>query len=67
MKIYGTRWFSAHKTVGIVKVEFDDRTGIQYFIAPVEGLGELEDSEYIAKWGARFPTRVGDVLFAEAW
>jgi hypothetical protein len=67
MKIYETRWFSAHKTVGIVKVEFEDGNGIQYFIAPVKGLDELEDSKYIAEWGARFPTRVGDVLFAEAW
>lgn len=64
-KVLDVIWFSAQTLVGIVRVA-DQYDGIKYYIGspPYEGTNtEAGDAQWIADWGARFPTAVGDVLF----
>lgn len=66
-KIAGIRWFTAAAgTVGIVKV-IDPCEGICYFISHVPGISEDADKEYVADWGARFPTDAGEKIFTHGW
>lgn len=62
MKILDVVWFSGTSCVGVVKVE-DPYEGIKYYVGTASGMNEEIDMEHIAAWGARFPNRVGDVLF----
>lgn len=60
-------WFNGRSTVGIVQVN-DKWDGIKYYIgSPPAGechpSAELEDIQWIADWGARFPKTLGDQLF----
>ena len=66
-KIVGVRWFTSTKsTVGIVKV-IDPYDGICFYISGVDGTSEDSDKNYIADWGARFPTDIGERLFTYGW
>lgn len=63
MKILGVFWFTNSRgSVGVVRAE-TECDGICYFISAVPGFDEEVDTQYIADWGARFPTHVGDALF----
>jgi hypothetical protein len=62
-------WFSGRSTVGIVRVD-DPYDGIKYYIgAPPHSeyspWSEEQDKQWIADWGSRFPTNVGDILFGQ--
>ena len=63
VELLGSRWFTAHTLVGIVRVQ-TEYDGIRYYIGAVPHAStELADAEYIADWGSTFPNDVGDVLF----
>lgn len=60
-------WFTSNTgTVGIVKV-IDAHEGVCYFISSVDGINEKQNKEFIADWGSRFPTEIGDRLFTYGW
>ena len=61
-KYLGVRWFN---TIGIVRADVP-YTGIMYYIGLIYGQNELEDIQYIMRWGSKFPTDAGDVLFGVA-
>lgn len=61
-EIKGWRWFTSSMSVGIVQVE-DEYLGLLYYIGPSNANDEIKDVEWIASWGAQFPTKAGNVLF----
>lgn len=56
------QWFSGRSTVGIVMAE-DELGEIFYLIGTGDGLNEAIDVNLITAFGARFPERLGDLLF----
>lgn len=61
-EIKGWRWFTSSMSVGIVQVE-DEYEGLLYYIGPSNANDEIKDVEWIASWGAKFPSKAGNVLF----
>jgi hypothetical protein len=65
MKILSSFWFSpggSMHVIGIVKT-INDMKEIKYYIGTSIGAGQDEDSQYIANYGAHFPSEVGEKLF----
>lgn len=56
------QWFTGRSTVGIVMAE-DELGDVFYLIGTGDGLNETIDVNLITSFGARFPERLGDLLF----
>jgi len=58
-------WFSQlgnPRTIGIVHI-IDEFDGDSFFIGNADGIDKLDDEQYIADTGAKFPLEVGAKLF----
>jgi hypothetical protein len=64
MKVLDSVWFTqmGGTLIGIIKTE-NEIGEIKYYIGSVLGDDIKADEEYIASRGAKFPERVGKVLF----
>jgi hypothetical protein len=58
------RWFNSGRgTVGLVQA-MSDHGEVLYFVGVADGLHEPIDINNIANAGAKFPTDIGDIMFA---
>ena len=60
--VKNVKWFNTSRAcIGIVQCE--ESGDFKYYIGTGNGLNEQADAEHIMRWGAKFPTLIGYVLF----